>query len=127
MNRLKPALLRQATYGTIKIGIYHSLKRLTVHDPKDEKLITNVFCGIIAGVVSSCIANPTDVLKVRMQAQSCDAQKLSLIKSFSDIAKKEGVAGLWRVRISCKLKKKTIQANSFFNYSFKFVGRWTNS
>lgn len=93
---LKPALLRQATYGTIKIGIYHSLKRLMVHDPMDEKLITNVFCGIIAGVISSCIANPTDVLKVRMQAQSGDAHKLSLIKSFTDIAKKEGFSGLWR-------------------------------
>ena len=32
--RLSPALLRQATYGTIKIGIYHSLKRTFVPDVK---------------------------------------------------------------------------------------------
>ncbi len=30
----------------------------------EEKLWANVCCGIVAGVVSSAIANPTDVLKV---------------------------------------------------------------
>lgn len=29
-----PALLRQATYGTIKIGMYHGIKRIIVKDPK---------------------------------------------------------------------------------------------
>lgn len=29
-----------------------------------ETLFTNVLCGITAGVVSSSLANPTDVLKV---------------------------------------------------------------
>ncbi len=38
---------------------------LTVdYDVVDEKLLPNVFCGIVAGVVSSSMANPTDVLKV---------------------------------------------------------------
>lgn len=30
LGRIAPALLRQASYGTIKIGIYQSLKRLFV-------------------------------------------------------------------------------------------------
>lgn len=30
----------------------------------DETLLTNVMCGILSGVISSSIANPTDVLKV---------------------------------------------------------------
>lgn len=30
----------------------------------DETLLINVVCGILSGVVSSTIANPTDVLKV---------------------------------------------------------------
>lgn len=30
----------------------------------DETLLTNVVCGILSGVISSTIANPTDVLKV---------------------------------------------------------------
>lgn len=30
----------------------------------DETLMINVLCGILSGVISSSIANPTDVLKV---------------------------------------------------------------
>lgn len=30
----------------------------------DETLLINVVCGILSGVISSAIANPTDVLKV---------------------------------------------------------------
>lgn len=37
----------------------------TAHCPlSDETLLTNVMCGILSGVISSSIANPTDVLKV---------------------------------------------------------------
>lgn len=34
----------------------------------DETLLTNVICGIFSGVISSTIANPTDVLKVAIFA-----------------------------------------------------------
>ncbi|NXF12054.1 UCP5 protein, partial [Smithornis capensis] len=62
---IAPALLRQASYGTIKIGIYQSLKRLFVDRMEDETLLINVICGVVSGVISSALANPTDVLKVR--------------------------------------------------------------
>lgn len=32
----------------------------------DETLPINVLCGVLSGVISSSIANPTDVLKVRI-------------------------------------------------------------
>lgn len=31
----------------------------------DETIVINVFCGVVSGVLSSSLANPTDVLKVR--------------------------------------------------------------
>ncbi|XP_055499389.1 brain mitochondrial carrier protein 1 isoform X4 [Leucoraja erinacea] len=92
---ISPALLRQASYGTIKIGTYQSLKRLFVSCPEDEALLVNVGCGILAGVVSSSIANPTDVLKIRMQAQSGLCQG-SMIGNFINIYQQEGTRGLWR-------------------------------
>ncbi|XP_048400717.1 brain mitochondrial carrier protein 1 [Stegostoma tigrinum] len=92
---ISPALLRQASYGTIKIGTYQSLKRLFVSCPQDETLLVNVLCGILAGVVSSTIANPTDVLKIRMQAQSGLCQG-SMIGNFINIYQQEGTRGLWR-------------------------------
>ena len=30
----------------------------------DETMVINVFCGVVSGVLSSSMANPTDVLKV---------------------------------------------------------------
>lgn len=33
-NRIAPAMLRQASYGTIKIGTYQSFKRLLVDRPE---------------------------------------------------------------------------------------------
>ncbi|XP_072914568.1 brain mitochondrial carrier protein 1 [Hemitrygon akajei] len=92
---ISPALLRQASYGTIKIGTYQSLKRLFVSCPEDETLLVNVFCGILAGVISSSIANPTDVLKIRMQARSELCQG-SMIGNFINIYQQEGTRGLWR-------------------------------
>uniref|UniRef100_A0A2K5JI37 Solute carrier family 25 member 14 n=1 Tax=Colobus angolensis palliatus TaxID=336983 RepID=A0A2K5JI37_COLAP len=63
---IAPALLRQASYGTIKIGIYQSLKRLFV-----------------------------ERLEIRMQAQGSLFQG-SMIGSFIDIYQQEGTRGLWR-------------------------------
>uniref|UniRef100_A0A4W3JH92 Brain mitochondrial carrier protein 1-like n=1 Tax=Callorhinchus milii TaxID=7868 RepID=A0A4W3JH92_CALMI len=61
----------------------------------DETLLVNVVCGILAGVVSSSIANPTDVLKIRMQAQGSLIQG-SMVANFINIYQQEGTRGLWR-------------------------------
>lgn len=37
-DRIAPAMLRQASYGTIKIGTYQSLKRLFVERPEGETI-----------------------------------------------------------------------------------------
>lgn len=95
-NGISPAVLRQATYGTIKIGVYYSIKKQFVKSPEDENLFINVCCGMFAGVVSSTIANPTDVLKVRLQARNDSMGTQNMFRSFLDIFRKEGLAGLWR-------------------------------
>lgn len=61
----------------------------------DETLLINVICGVVSGVISSALANPTDVLKIRMQAQGNLFQG-GMIGSFIDIYQQEGTRGLWR-------------------------------
>ncbi|XP_033609205.1 mitochondrial uncoupling protein Bmcp isoform X2 [Cryptotermes secundus] len=90
-----PAVLRQATYGTIKFGTYYSLKRLVSHGSGEEDVRVNVCCAVVAGIVSSAIANPTDVLKVRMQVLGNQGQR-GILGCFQDVYHQEGVAGLWR-------------------------------
>uniref|UniRef100_A0A8C5KU47 Uncharacterized protein n=1 Tax=Jaculus jaculus TaxID=51337 RepID=A0A8C5KU47_JACJA len=85
---IAPALPRQASYGTIKIGVYQSLKRLFVERLDDEALLINMICGVVSGVISSTVANPTD-------AQGNLFQE-SMIGSFMDIYQQEGTRGMWR-------------------------------
>jgi len=94
---LCPALLRQAVYGTIKYGLYDTAKvlYLSVNPKSKDSNLMNIFCAVIAGSVSSAIATPTDVVKVRMQARSAHSRG-SLLAVFLDIARKEGCAGLFR-------------------------------
>ncbi|XP_065055702.1 kidney mitochondrial carrier protein 1-like [Rhopilema esculentum] len=97
-NGLAPALLRQATYGTIKIGLYHGIKGMLVQNPEEETLLYNMVAGIGAGAISSSLCNPTDVLKVRLQANTqgtIDVQK-GMLSMFADIYRKEGLRGLYR-------------------------------
>ena len=54
----------------------------------------NIFCGATSGAIANGIANPTDVLKVRMQAKS--SGNLSMTRSFIDMATHEGFKGLYR-------------------------------
>ncbi|XP_060810761.1 mitochondrial uncoupling protein Bmcp [Amyelois transitella] len=92
-----PAVLRQATYGTIKFGTYYSLKDILGKYRADggakEHLLTNTFCAALSGGLSSAIANPTDVLKVRMQMGN---EKRNLVRCFIDMYRVEGARGLWR-------------------------------
>nr|CAD7407224.1 unnamed protein product [Timema cristinae] len=90
-----PAVLRQATYGTIKFGTYYSLKHLTVKANGEEDVALNVCCAVVAGMVSSAIANPTDVLKVRMQVLGTQSSR-GIVGCFQEVYHHEGVAGLWR-------------------------------
>jgi len=97
-NGVKPALLRQATYGTLKIGLYQSIKRKLSPTIDQETLGKNLLSGIIAGAISSSICNPTDVLKVRLQAQTVTTaqQPQSMFAAFREIYRHEGLRGLYR-------------------------------
>ena len=98
---LAPALLRQAVYGTIKYGLYYTIKDLTASGGEESPL-KNVSIAVIAGSVSAAIATPTDVLKVRLQSRSAPVVspkktiRVSLYNCFNDIYRREGAAGLWR-------------------------------
>lgn len=51
------------------------------------------------GVVASAMANPTDVLKVRLQSGRKEFKEKSLLQAFVSIYNQEGVQGLWRVSV----------------------------
>jgi hypothetical protein len=57
--------------------------------------LINIVCGVISGASANALANPTDVLKVRMQ--SAENKNGKMFKAFKDIYVNEGIFGLYRV------------------------------
>lgn len=113
--RIAPALLRQSVYGTLKFGIYYSLKNMLVThyyegDTVQENMYINVSCAALAGAFSSAIANPTDVLKVRMQVQGRGKNRIPLYKCFYEIYRCEGFKGLYRGVMPTSQRAMTIAA-----------------
>lgn len=124
-NRISSAILRQATYGTIKFGTYYSLKRVaTDRWGTDDLVLINVVCAAVAGAISSAIANPTDVVKVRMQVTGVEGN-LSLIGCFRDVYQHEGVRGLWRVKHYI-FQKPAESIQYYYTANAKCSLRWDN-
>ena len=91
---LSPALLRQSTYGSLRYGLYTPVKEvLTDRLRIQEGLALRVLSGSLAGCLSSVLANPCDLIKVRMQTAG---QPSGLARAFVDIVQKEGVLSLWK-------------------------------
>lgn len=112
---IAPAILRQSVYGTLKFGSYYSLKSMVVQhlydgDTVQENMYINVSCAALAGAFSSAIANPTDVLKVRMQVQGKGTSSVPLYKCFYEIYRCEGVKGLYRGVMPTSQRAMTIAA-----------------
>lgn len=93
----KFALLRQGTYGTIRLGIYYSTKeKWEANNPGLKMPLSElVILGATAGVLASFVTTPTDVMRVRMQA-SHQTSSAPLLRSFVHIFKSEGMKGVYR-------------------------------
>lgn len=121
---ISPAILRQSVYGTLKFGIYYSLKNIIVShiydgDTSQENMYINVSCAALAGAFSSAIANPTDVLKVRMQIQGRSTQNvMPMYKCFYEIYRCEGIRGLYRGVSPTSQRAMTIAAVELPVYDF---------
>ena len=68
---MAPSALRELSYSTLRFGLYKPIKKaLGAGSPRDTPLWKMMAAGGAAGGVASFIANPTDLLKTRMQADA---------------------------------------------------------
>jgi Mitochondrial carrier protein len=71
-NGIKPALLRQALYGSLRYGLYPIFKELICGSDCKDRLLLRLLSGCSAGACASALCNPTDLVKVRMQVSYYD-------------------------------------------------------
>lgn len=94
---LQPALLRQATYGTLRLGMYEPTKNVleSILGYKTSSFSLKLLSGMLCGGIASGLCCPTDVAKVRMQVDGKKRRYTGVINALVTIHKLEGFRGLY--------------------------------
>jgi hypothetical protein len=61
--------MRESIYSSLRLGLYEPFKRLLTKEGEDEKhmpFYKKFMAAGMSGFVGSALANPTDLLKIRM-------------------------------------------------------------
>lgn len=117
------ALLRQAVYGTARLGIYFNLSESMRQKNNGANLSTvqKATCAMVAGALGSFIGNPCDLALVRMQADTTlPADQRRNYKhvgdAFTRIIKDEGVTNLWKGSVPTMLRATALNVAMFVTY-----------
>lgn len=71
-NGLTPGLQRQFVFAGLRIGLYIPIRNAICGELKpgeNPSLLQKIAAGMTTGAIGISVANPTDVVKIRMQAQ----------------------------------------------------------
>lgn len=69
---LSAALMRQAVYGTARIGLHRTFSNYLIarNDGQNISFALKALSGMSSGAIAVCVGTPLDVALVRMQADS---------------------------------------------------------
>ncbi|KAG8090371.1 hypothetical protein GUJ93_ZPchr0011g26937 [Zizania palustris] len=97
-----PGLHRQCIYGGLRIGLYEPVKSLYVGKDHvgDVPLSKKIAAAFTTGAIAISVANPTDLVKVRLQAEGKLAPGVprryaGAMDAYAKIVRQEGFAALW--------------------------------
>jgi len=126
---LTPAVSRQLVYGGLRLCLYDYVRdffHMKVQNGQGNPwLVTKVCAGLSTGAMAMCVAQPTDVVKIRFQSQP--GRYASMGSAFVEIAKTDGAAGLWKGLAPNVVRNATINAAELATYDqFKqIIVDWT--
>jgi hypothetical protein len=87
--------MRESIYSSLRLGLYEPFKRiLGATDPKNTPFYLKFLAGGMSGFIGSALANPTDLLKVRMQAW--EGAPHSLTWHVKDVYQHWGIKGFYK-------------------------------
>jgi len=126
-NGLVPGLQRQMAFSAVRIGAYDSFKNyyqeLTGIDQGIGLMLIRVSAGVTTGTLAILLAQPTDVVKVRMQAERHDTTKprryKGVMNAYQTIARQEGLSGgLYRGTVPNIVRNCIINVGEIVVYDF---------
>lgn len=98
-NGLVAGLQRQMSFASVRIGLYDSVKQFYTKGSEHVGIGSRLLAGCTTGAMAVALAQPTDVVKVRFQAQanvSSSRRYKGTMDAYKTIAKEEGMRGLWK-------------------------------
>ncbi|KAG5017682.1 hypothetical protein JHK82_023284 [Glycine max] len=97
-----PGLHRQCLYGGLRIGLYDPVKTFLVGSAfvGEVPLYHMILAALLTGALAITIANPTDLVKVRLQAEGqlptgVPKRYSGAIDAYLTILRQEGIGALW--------------------------------
>ena len=90
---IEGAYLRESVYSTLRLGLYEPIKRVAGVN-KDSGIAYKFMAGGASGLIGSGIANPFDLLKIRMQAHKGEYKPPSW--HVNEVYSNFGIVGFWR-------------------------------
>ncbi|CAN6692880.1 unnamed protein product [Malus baccata var. baccata] len=101
-NGIIPGLQRQCIYGGLRIGLYDPVKIFLVGSAfiGDFHLFHKILAALLTGALAIIVANPTDLVKVRLQAEGklpagVPKRYTGSLDAYSTIVRQEGLGALW--------------------------------
>ncbi|KAI5682676.1 hypothetical protein M9H77_03904 [Catharanthus roseus] len=97
-----PGLHRQCLFGGLRIGMYEPVKNFYVGKDHigDVPLSKKILAALTTGALGITVANPTDLVKVRLQAEGklppgVPRRYSGALDAYSKIVRQEGFTALW--------------------------------
>ena len=86
--------MREASYTSLKLGLYEPFKGLTGADQKGAGVFRKFLAGALAGGLGSLAGNPFDVLKTRMMAN--EGADRSIGSFAGEVYSNQGLKGFYK-------------------------------
>ncbi|KFH66309.1 hypothetical protein MVEG_08408 [Podila verticillata NRRL 6337] len=125
MAGLAPAVLREGVYSTIRLGsydlfkgIYSGMGSAGFRGGEETTTFVKIMSGLTSGMLGSTIANPTDLIKVRLQAfwPSGKPRYNSIADACRSIYIEEGIPGLYRGVVPTAARAMVVTASQLASY-----------
>uniref|UniRef100_A0A8C1NMP6 Dicarboxylate carrier UCP2 n=1 Tax=Cyprinus carpio TaxID=7962 RepID=A0A8C1NMP6_CYPCA len=99
-NGLVAGLQRQMAFASIRIGLYDNVKSFYTRGKDNPNVGIRILAGCTTGALAVSVAQPTDVVKVRFQAQmnlqGVGRRYSGTMQAYRQIFQHEGLRGLWK-------------------------------
>ncbi|XP_067841946.1 dicarboxylate carrier UCP2-like isoform X2 [Heptranchias perlo] len=119
-NGLVAGLQRQMSFASVRIGLYDSVKQFYSNGHDTVTIGSRLLAGCTTGAMAVTLAQPTDVVKVRFQAQvtltGVNKRYNGTIDAYRTIAKEEGLQGLWKGTLPNIVRNSIVNCSELVTY-----------